>query len=222
MEQVCRQLQEIPQLDKGFNALGFSQGGLFLRALVQKCPTVKVFKLITFGSPHHGTSDVPNCIDSTDLNCSLMRSIVRNGVYWSWIQNRVVQAQYFKQYQNLDQYRTRNIFLPELNDEIVQNQLYKERINQLQKLILIKFEQDEMIVPKETAWFSFYNEKGDLIPLRQQEWYKKNSIGIKTLDENGKIEFVSLAGSHMKFTQAELKEILNTYVYEYSLNSNRI
>lgn len=37
VEDACGQLLKLPQLSNGFNAVGFSQGGQFLRAVVQKC-----------------------------------------------------------------------------------------------------------------------------------------------------------------------------------------
>lgn len=33
---ACAQLAEIPELREGFNAFGVSQGGILMRALVQK------------------------------------------------------------------------------------------------------------------------------------------------------------------------------------------
>ena len=41
-----------------YNAIGMSQGGLFLRGVAQKCPQ-KMKNLITFGSPHQGIYGLP-------------------------------------------------------------------------------------------------------------------------------------------------------------------
>jgi palmitoyl-protein thioesterase len=207
IDQVCEELKEIPQLSNGFHGVGFSQGGLFMRALLQKCP-IKMVTLTTFGSPHQGTSDVPKC-STDDFNCSLMRSIVKQGVYWPWIQRKVVQAQYFRQYQNLDTYLKKCIFLPELNDEISKNPRYKERLNSLTKLILVMFEEDDMIVPKETAWFYTLDASGNLLPLREQEWYQTDSIGIKTLDRQQKLIFKKLPGGHMQIPLEFFKELID-------------
>lgn len=46
-----------------------------------------------------------------------MRSIVKQGVYWGWVQKKIVQAQYFKKWQDFDGYLKGNIFLPDLNNE---------------------------------------------------------------------------------------------------------
>lgn len=52
VDQVCAQLERIPQLARGFDAVGFSQGGQFMRAYVQRCNAPRVHNLMTFGSQH--------------------------------------------------------------------------------------------------------------------------------------------------------------------------
>lgn len=57
IEKVCGDLKEVVTLrGKGeeiyVDAIGFSQGGQFLRGLVQRCEGVRVRNLVTFGSQH--------------------------------------------------------------------------------------------------------------------------------------------------------------------------
>ena len=49
--------------DENFNLIGFSQGGLLGRALIQNCPEVaaKVKNFISIGSPQNGVSEFPRC-----------------------------------------------------------------------------------------------------------------------------------------------------------------
>jgi hypothetical protein len=63
------------------------------------------------------------------------------------------------------EYKSSSVFLPALNNEnaqgIVENKfaaLKKERFSDLNKVMLIKFEDDTMIYPKETAWFQTLDE----------------------------------------------------------------
>ena len=72
----------------------------FLRAYVERCNLPKVHRLITFGSPHGGVSDIPNCTNPKDFTCKLMRSMVHSGVYTDYIQNRIIQAQYYRDPRN--------------------------------------------------------------------------------------------------------------------------
>lgn len=59
---VCEQISQVPELQQGFDAVGFSQGGLFLRALAERCPSALVRTLVTFGSPHMGVMELPQLL----------------------------------------------------------------------------------------------------------------------------------------------------------------
>lgn len=67
----------------------------------------------------------------------------------------------------------------------------------LEKFVMVKFEQDSMIVPKDTAWFGFYNSDGEVVPLEEQEIYKQDYIGLKTLNNQKKLHFETLEGDHV-------------------------
>lgn len=51
---MCDQLKEVEGLENGFDGIGFSQGGLFLRAYAERCNDPPLKTLVTFGSPHNG------------------------------------------------------------------------------------------------------------------------------------------------------------------------
>ena len=52
---VAEQIANVTELKDGFDAIGFSQAGQFLRAYVERYNTPPVHNLITFGSQHMGT-----------------------------------------------------------------------------------------------------------------------------------------------------------------------
>ncbi|XP_077864216.1 palmitoyl-protein thioesterase 1-like [Saccoglossus kowalevskii] len=54
VKDVCQQLANDPKLKNGYNALGFSQGGQFLRAVAQRCPSPPMHNLISIGGQHQG------------------------------------------------------------------------------------------------------------------------------------------------------------------------
>ena len=93
--QICQQLGDIPQLQNGFDAIGFSQGGLFLRAYAERCNNPLLKTLITFGSPHNGISDLPLC-KPRDFLCRQRNSLVKSQIWSSYAQTEVVFAQYFR------------------------------------------------------------------------------------------------------------------------------
>ena len=50
---VCQKIKDDPELQNGYNGMGFSQGGQFMRAVAERCPH-GMEKLITFGGQHQG------------------------------------------------------------------------------------------------------------------------------------------------------------------------
>ncbi|KAF9972183.1 hypothetical protein BGZ73_004722 [Actinomortierella ambigua] len=206
IDAVCKQLKEDPKLKGGFNAVGFSQGGQFLRAYVQRCNDPPVHNLITFGSQHSGVSDIPGCVNS-DPSCRLMRSIVKAGVYSAYVQNRVVQAQYYKDPRNIPRYLESCLFLPYLNNELeVKNATYAENLKKLNALVMILFEQDITVKPKETSWFGFEDSDGNILELEDQDIYREDWIGLKAMDDQDKLVYLTLPGQHMQFSLDEFAE----------------
>ena len=102
---VCDQLASIPQLSQGYNAVGFSQGSQFLRAVLQRCQHVdgmpKMHKLITLGGQHQGIMNGPACSGPSfnhtpSTSCKMVQRLLGFGAYLPWIRSHIVQAQYFK------------------------------------------------------------------------------------------------------------------------------
>ncbi|POY75349.1 hypothetical protein BMF94_1578 [Rhodotorula taiwanensis] len=134
VETVCEQLAGLPELtdedqnpSRQFDAIGFSQGGQFLRAVVERCNGarlggVTMRNLITLGSQHLGISALPPCPPGSSpfSPCRLMHlSLVREGVYSTWAQRNIVPAQYFRDPERIDEYFERNEFLRDINNERV-------------------------------------------------------------------------------------------------------
>jgi len=199
---VCSQLKSDPQLQNGFNAVGFSQGGQFLRAYVERCNDPPVYNLITMGGQHQGVADIPECTSVNTTICSIVEELLAYGAYNSLVQELVVQAQYFHDPLEPNDYLTYNTFLPDINSDITINPTYKENIMKLNNLVLVMFAEDTVVVPKESSWFGFFpdNDLSHIIPYNQTQLYIQDRIGLKSLDEAGKLKFDSCPGNHMKFS----------------------
>ncbi|OAF66252.1 hypothetical protein A3Q56_06020 [Intoshia linei] len=64
---ACQQIKHNKLLKNGYDAIGFSQGGLFLRWVSQTCGSnPDMINLMTIGSPHRGVSHVPLCGSTCD------------------------------------------------------------------------------------------------------------------------------------------------------------
>ncbi|ORY59910.1 Alpha/Beta hydrolase protein [Leucosporidium creatinivorum] len=129
---VCQQLLDLPEITSPklnpsgeFDAIGFSQGGQLLRAVVEKCGGggkrgLSVRNLITVGSQHMGISALPPCPagSSPFSACRLMHlSLVREGLYSSFAQHNILPAQYFRDEARIDDYLRVNQFLKDINNE---------------------------------------------------------------------------------------------------------
>lgn len=216
VKKVCDELKSVPQLRDGYNAVGFSQGGQFLRAVAERCQHLgpKMHVLVTMGGQHEGVNTIPGCLKET-FWCQLMRSIMGRGSYSHWISQDIVQAQYVKDPFLFDEYLKYNPFLPDINNEYsVKNPQYAANLASLKKLVLFRFTNDTVVVPRDSAWFSYFDGK-ELFPVRQLSIYKYDWIGLKMLDERGDLLFGDCPGNHMNFTWDWFKDnIVSKYLVE--------
>lgn len=197
-EQVKQFLeQSVGSSDEMFNFLGFSQGGVFGRALIERCEGINPYNFITFGSPHSGVKDGPVCEDS-DWVCKKRNQLLRSQV-WK-VQDTVLSAQYFRDPYHYDDYINYSKFLNDINNEKPNqsNQTYIDNFCKLNKFVMIKFDQDETVVPKESAWFQDIDISNDqILPFNQTTFFKKELIGLKKLYNSNSIEFLSINDKHM-------------------------
>jgi len=217
---VAQQVASIAELAGGFDAIGFSQGGQFLRAYIERYNTPPVHNLITFGSQHMGVSDLPAC-RPWDLACQAARQAARSGVYSQWAQTNLVQAQYYRDPDRMDSYLASNKFLADINNEIpgTHNRTYAKNLSSLHRLVLVLFSNDVTVVPKESSWFGSYAPRDGslpwnktIIPIWEQELYLHDTIGLKKLDEEGGIIFVRCNGVHMQMTDDCWRPIAEEFV----------
>ncbi|KAK2467819.1 hypothetical protein APHAL10511_000114 [Amanita phalloides] len=207
---VTEQLAAVPQLQNGFDAIGFSQGGQFLRGYVERYNQPPVNNLITFGSQHMGISDLPVC-NPYDFLCELARRAAKSAVYGEWVQKNLVQAQYFRDPGKYETYLSSNHFLTSINNEAEEsrNGTYVDRLASLNQLVLVMFTEDKMVVPKESSWFGTESEDGTsdqvvlsetkgTVPMRRQQLYIEDWIGLRRLDERGGVVLEECEGGHMQ------------------------
>ncbi|KAH7926689.1 alpha/beta-hydrolase [Leucogyrophana mollusca] len=229
LDLVAAQFASVPELSRGFDAIGFSQGGQFLRAYVERNNTPPIFNLITFGSQHMGISDLPLC-SAYDLLCQIARRAARGGVYSDWAQENLIQAQYFRDPAQLTLYLSASSFLADVNNEVLlppRNETYAANLATLSNLVLVLFAQDKTVVPKESAWFGSEAPPQDddampfglgsqvpltgsellqskqektIVPMRLQPLYAEDWIGLRTLDERGAVTLATCPGEHMQLT----------------------
>jgi len=203
IEYVYKTLSNITALQYGFNAIGFSQGGQFLRAFVERYNSPKVYNLVSVGGQHQGIFGIPSCIGVNRTLCELMRKLLNQGAYEDIVQNHSVQSEYWQDPLKYQEYLAKNIFLPDINNNLEKkNATYKNNLLSLNHFALVKFLNDTVVVPRESEWFGFYQVGQDkvVVAVENTTLYTEDWIGLKTLNENSQVSFISTIGDHLKFT----------------------
>eukprot|EP00771_Trimastix_marina_P003409 gnl/Trimastix_PCT/4665.p1 GENE.gnl/Trimastix_PCT/4665~~gnl/Trimastix_PCT/4665.p1 ORF type:complete len:331 (+),score=15.05 gnl/Trimastix_PCT/4665:95-994(+) len=203
IEHACHQIANDSRLKDGFNAIGFSQGGQFFRGYIERCNNPRVHNLITLGAQHQGVFGFPMCLGANSTLCELIRRLLAEGPYIGFIQRHLAQAEYWKDPFNIPDYLKYCVFLPDINNERPhKNATYRDHMLQLNQFVMVKFEHDRMVQPRESEWFGFYQPGQDVRVLKLQETpqYQEDWLGLRTLDETHRLAFLSVPGDHLQFS----------------------
>ncbi|XP_019850953.1 PREDICTED: uncharacterized protein LOC109581342 [Amphimedon queenslandica] len=213
VELACDLLSSDEMLANGFNAMGFSQGSQFLRALIQRCGRIKVYNLISVAGQHQGVYGFPFCLGETSWFCDLFRQFLSIGVYLTIFQDNIVQASYWHDPHDEESYQLDSLFLSDINQEVVFNPAYKERLSSISNFLLIKFETDMMVQPRETQWFGFYKpgQAVETYSLFESRIFTKDLLGLQYLNGSGRLHFLSSPNGHTLLTY----EWLDSYILPF-------
>lgn len=214
IEMACNKIKSDPNLSKGYNAMGFSQGSQFLRAVAQRCPHPPMFNLISLGGQHQGVYGLPDCTDDS-YYCSFMRKLISVFAYYSFFQKNIVQASYWHDPMDDEiNYSNYNLFLADINQVKKFNPDYKNNLLKLKALVLVKFIRDQMVVPIESQWFGFYktNNPNEIYTMEESPLYLNDTLGLKTLDTSGRLHKYSINGRHLQIDRQWFIENLLQYL----------
>lgn len=213
---ACNLISSNDKLANGYHAIGFSQGSQFLRAIAQRCPSPPMKSLITLGGQHQGVFGLPHCPGGSKI-CSIVRSLLDLGAYTKFVQQKSVQAQYWHDPIDYESYVKYSTFLADINNERSPiNRSYAVNLAKLQHLVLVMFENDTMVVPKESSLFGYYangaNGTSTIVPLNQSTIYTEDRIGLRTLERSGRLKTYIVPGDHL---QLDMKWFVEEIVQKY-------
>lgn len=207
VDAACRAIAEDERLKDGYHAVGLSQGGQFLRAVAQRCPFPQMKVLVSLGGQHQGVYGLPHCKTTglTQPLCGLVRRLLSQLAYFGWVQHGLTQAQYWHDGHRPDRYRRGSTFLSDINNDLAdpsqRNRTYADNLAKLEALVLVRFNLDTMVVPVESQWFEFYApDSKEIVPLESSALYKEDWIGLRALDETGRLVRLSVDCDHLRFS----------------------
>jgi len=221
---VCDDLaSELGSAPGGIDAIGFSQGGLFLRAYVQRCNSPAINSLITFGSPHNGIAHLPRDFCA---QLGLICGVFDSAKWSSWLQSSVTAAQFFRDlvpgeekgtYVPSPEYLESSNFLADVNNEREEKSVeYAVNIAALEHLVMVRFKEEQLISPPESTWFGdglvTEDDEEWSRPLNESRLYKEDWLGLKALSKKKDgLVFETVEGGHMQFTDEEFVYLIEKY-----------
>lgn len=222
--QVCDDIHQVPELRRTdgqdglrVDALGFSQGGQFLRGLLERCDGLSIRSLVTFGSQHNGIAQFPAC-SAYDFLCKAATGLIKGNAWTEYIQNRVVPAQYYRSVNETtglptQDYLDHSNFLADVNNErAAKNETYRARVAGLERFVMYVFANDTTVIPKESGWFAEVNATdGVVTPLKDRPIYQEDWLGLKQLDERGGLILKEHPNGHMQLEDKVLVEAFNDF-----------
>ncbi|XP_063535331.1 palmitoyl-protein thioesterase 1-like [Cydia strobilella] len=221
---ACMVLGADEYLKNGFNVIGLGHGSLFLRAVIQRCghklPPIKNY--ISFGGPQQGISGLPRCIVVSNQTCSAMQELLEFAAYHSMTQDALIPATYWHDPLREDEYKKRSIFLADINNEQVINEFYKWNLKKLQHFVMVKFEKDSVVQPRETEWFGYYTpgQTKEMQTLQQSKIYLEDRLGLQEMDRAGKLVFLSHPDEHLEIDEAWTLKNIMPYLVDKPTNQS--
>ena len=205
VEEACEKIKANPNFQSKFSILGISQGTLIGRYIIEKCQMKgQVMRYMSFDGPQMGIGSIPKLTCGTF--CDFLVNITAPLFYK--MKDRIAPAAYFRYKYDQEYYELHNTFLKMLNNENNEkDEEIKRRFSNLEKVKLIKSKDDSVIVPRDSSWFMFYDFEGkEIVPLEESQFYKKDFIGLRKLNEEGKVIFATFRDEHVIYNIVEYWE----------------
>ena len=205
-------------------AVGFSQGGVIWRAMIESWDDHNVDTFISIAAPQSGQAGIPPKYLASLGNLPFVKMAQSQGKtiseadmkllpYDPRVQQVFAPSNYYRNPATYKLYLKTNFF-PKLNNEIgnkKEKRKQKNNFERLRKLVLIGGPDEETIVPWQSEMFGFISADQNIITMKKTKFYKKNLFGLKTLDKKDAITRCIKGGlKHNDFPNSS--EVLNDCV----------
>jgi len=191
---VISAIQALPaEFNDGYHCIGFSQGTLILRAVVETWSDHKCINMITLSGPLMGQ------FGDTNYLRYFFPQWTRNSLYEIFYYNnmidRVSVAAYWKDPFHIPLYLEVNNFLATLNNENgTINSTYKANFLKLKNWVMVGGPDDGVITPWQSAQFGFFDKNLTVVLMEKQWVYTNDSFGLQTMDRRRGLHKCTLPG----------------------------
>ncbi|XP_032529545.1 lysosomal thioesterase PPT2 homolog [Danaus plexippus] len=180
------------QHPEGINLIGYSQGGLIARGIVQTFSNVSVSTFISLSSPQAGQYGAgflhiifPGLVKETAYE-----------LFYSRVGQHTSVGNYWKDPYHQSLYESYSVYLPYINNHIqsAKSDDFKNNMLRLKRLVLIGGPDDQVITPWQSSQFGYYDANETIIEMYEQDIYLSDKIGLKTLDRTKRLHLVTVPG----------------------------
>ncbi|KAL0395178.1 UNVERIFIED_CONTAM: Palmitoyl-protein thioesterase 1 [Sesamum latifolium] len=103
-------------------------------------------------------------------------------------------------------------------DNLIKSEIYSDYVQAHLApsgyLKLPNFEHDTVLIPKETSLFGYYPDGAfsPVMPPQQTKLYTEDWIGLKTLDDAGRVKYITVPGNHLGISKDDMKKYVVPYL----------
>merc|ERR1740124_158570 len=210
-EQVPETLVKVKEIASQYDkviAVGYSQGGIIWRALIEEWDNHNVDTFISLASPQHGIAGAPPLLaELVPFVDNFSRTPTFFLFVYSLLGQRLAPLNYYLDPHHYYLYRTCSNFFPRLNNEkgsYWDKARQKRNFLRLRKLVLVGGPDEDVLRPWQSAQFGYYNEEGnraeEVITMEETRFYTEDLFGLKTLDTRGGVVKCTVVGpNHFQF-----------------------
>ncbi|XP_049871804.1 lysosomal thioesterase PPT2 homolog [Pectinophora gossypiella] len=177
---------------EGINLVGYSQGGLLARGIVQTFPNLTVSTFISLSSPQAGQYGAgflhlvfPGLVKETAYE-----------LFYSRVGQHTSVGNYWNDPYHQSLYETYSVYLPYINNHVqsAKSNDFKSNLLRIKRLVLIGGPDDQVITPWQSSQFGYYGANETVIEMKEQAIYVEDRIGLRTLDKTGRLHIVTVPG----------------------------
>lgn len=177
---------------QGINLIGYSQGGLIARGIVETFENVSVDTFISLSSPQAGQYGAgflhvvfPGLVKETAYE-----------LFYSRVGQHTSVGNYWRDPYHQTLYDSYSVYLPYINNHIqsAKSEDFKKNMLRLKRLVLIGGPDDQVITPWQSSQFGYYDANETVVEMRGQDIYLSDKIGLKTLDKTKRLHVVTVPG----------------------------